>query len=591
MSEVNKVILEIVEKEETKLSGKGIQENIDITGNFSVINPSKTNRIWNAVRVIKGIETTNIADVEEKIGEIKPEGKNIISYKIQEQDVSYKPLIELTEIIDTYFEKGDETNWNFVLNKRSPTKFVLKLKNNSKEPTSKVNLKKIIPEVYDSPVIESTSSGNANYDESSRTVHWTDVSIAPGGEQILSFRAGANPLTTEPSSAGAIDVDYQIENVQRSKLVPSLQSVAESIFALEKSESMDKQGEWECTVEFENTSDFEVTLNQVMVQHKKETTLETILEENPSVVLPPKHNWSKDFLVKSSSPPKFTKTNKFKVDTQIVKRVIGHISKTADIIPVSAIDARKIVTPQEINAHAKTDINVEILIKNSGSSPLSAINIIDTIPNGFKPPSLDQIDVFIRSSKVSQGVLLELEPNNDDPKMQHQLTIEIPDITKNTSVLAPNDDFIVRYPLIAWDPSPNNYPCPLEANFNVKPPGPPVKSTIPDLKFIAKQVRRRYRAFKQVRPGGEEGEFVINVVFQNKGEVPVQKCKIAEKIPQNFVLVNWSPEEIKPESTDIDEGTKITWNLTNVGAGAEVTLTYTIKGTGDYEEEDPEVEF
>ena len=44
-------------------------------------------------------------------------------------------------------------------------------------------------------------------------------------------------------------------------------------------------------------------------------------------------------------------------------------------------------------------------------------------------------------------------------------------------------------------------------------------------------------------------------------------------------------------SSDVDRGTKLTWNLTNVGAGAEVTLKYTIKGSGDYEEEDPDVSF
>ena len=497
----------------------------------------------------------------------------------------------MTEIIDTYFEKGDEINWNFVLNKRSPTKFILKLQNNSDQPTSKVNLKKKIPDVYDTPVIESSTSGNASYDEESRTISWNDISIAPGGEQNLTFRAGANPVSIEPSSAGAIDVDYQIENVQRSKLVPSLQAVSDSLFALEKSESMDKQGEWECTVEFENMSDFEVTLNQVTVQHKKETTKELILEDSPAISLPPKQNWSKDFSVASAGPPKFVKSNKFSVNTQTITRVIGHISKEADIIPVGAIEANKVLTPQEISAHAKTDIAVNITVKNSGSAALSSINIVDTIPSGFKPPSLDQIDVFVGSNKLSQGVLFELEPNNEEPSMQHTLTIEIPDISKVTNILAPNDELIIKYPLIAWDPSPNDYGCPLDANFNVNPPGPPIKSLLPDIKFIAKQVRRRYRAFKQVQPGSEDGEFIINVVFQNKGEVPVEQCKITELVPQNFVLVNWSPEDNKPESSDVGEGTNLTWNLTNVAAGAEVTLKYTIKGSGDYQEEDPDVSF
>ncbi|MHA1798378.1 MAG: hypothetical protein ACTSVY_08005, partial [Candidatus Helarchaeota archaeon] len=591
LSEVNKVILEINEKEETVLSGKGILEKINITGELSIINTSKSNRLWNAVRTINGIETTNIPEFEEKIGEIKADSKNTISYVVQEKDVSYKPLIELTEIVDTYFEKGDDINWNLVLNKRSPTKFILILKNNSDQPTSKVYLKKKLPEIYDSPVIESTTSGNAEYDETYRLVKWSDVSIAPGGEQKLTFRAGANPLDVEPSPAGEIEVDYLIENVQRSKIVPSLQSVSDSMFALEKSESMDKQGDWECTVEFENMSDFEVTLNQVNVMHKKEATKEVILEETPNVVLAPKENWTKDFVVSSPTPPKLVKSNKFSLNTEIVKRVSGHILKKTDIIPVAAIKASKMLTPQEVPSHAKTEIQVQDIIKNSGSAPLATINIMDVIPGNFKPPSLDQIDVFIRDGKIAQGVILELEPNNEEPGIEHRLKIEIPDLNKITQPLAPNESLIVKYSITAWDPSPAEYGCALEADFNVIPPGPPVKSGVPDIKIIAKQVRRRYRVFKQVQPGSEEGEFVINVVFQNKAEVPVEKCKITELVPKNFILVNWSPEDMKPESSDVDDGTNIMWILNNVAAGGEVKLTYTIKGSGDYEEEDPEVEF
>jgi len=591
LSEINKIVLDIEEKEETELSGKGIQEKIDINGTLSINNPSKNNKIWNAVRSVGGIETTDMGIAEEKVGEIEATGKNVVQYKIQEKDVSYKPLIELNEIIDTYFEKGDDVNWNFVLNKRSPTKFNIKLTNNSDQPTSKIFLKKMLPKIYDTPVIESTTSGNADYDEGSRLISWSDISLAPGGEQSLTFRAGANPVDTEPSPAGEINLDYTIQNVQRSKIIPSITSVSDSMFALEKSESMDKQGEWECTVEFENQSDFELTLQKVSVMHKKETTKESILEDEPNEVLAPKGSWTKDFLVESQEPPKLVKSNKFAINSMITKRVIGHTKKITDIIPVAAIEAKKTVTPQEVPAHAKTMMKVQNIVKNTGSAPLATVNVKDIIPAGFKPPSLDQVNLVIKGNPLKSGVVLEMSPNNEDPNSAHELTISIPDLNRIAGPLVAGDELIVSYNIQGWDPKPGDYPCALEADFNVVPPGPPVKSGVPDIKILAKQVRRRYRAFKQVQPGGEEGEFKIKVVFQNKGEVPVETCKVTDLIPKDFVLVNWTPEENKPESSDVEDGTHVSWTLNNVGAGGEVAINYTIKGSGDYEEEDPEVTF
>jgi len=275
----------------------------------------------------------------------------------------------------------------------------------------------------------------------------------------------------------------------------------------------------------------------------------------------------------------------------ITKRVIGHIKKTSDILPVAAITTTKTVTPQEVPAHAKTSMKVRIIVKNTGSAPLAIINIKDIIPNSYKPPSLDQIDVTVKGNPIKSGVVLEMSPNNEDPSTSHELTINVPNLNTIAGPLTPGEECIVSYPISAWDPPPADYPCAVDADFNVIPPGPPVKSGLPEFKVIAKQVRRRYRAFKQVQPGGEEGEFKIKVVFQNKGEVPVEICKVTDLVPKDFVLVNWTPEENKPESADVDDGTNVTWTLTNVGAGGEVAINYTIKGSGDYEEEDPEVSF
>lgn len=589
MSETNKVILDIIEKENAKLSGKGTLESIDINGNLTIVNPSNKNRIWNLVRVVDGLESTNLEERETKIGAVEAGGKNAVSYKVQEKDVTYKPLIALTETIDTYFEKGEDVNWNFVLNNRMPTMFTLKLTNTSPRPTTSCILKKKLPEVFDDPVIESTTSGNASYDAGSRTITWTDVTVPESGEQVLTLRAGANPTQVDPYPAGEIELDYEIVDVQKSKIDPSMTGVSESLFALEKTES--QHTEWECIVEFQNMSDFQVSLGGISVMHAKESTKEVCVEETPNVMLNPSESWTKNFNVSDAKPPKLAKSNKFTILTETHRKVIGHVEKRSDAIPVGAIQAVKVLQPQQVPAHAKTDITVEEKITNTGSAPLSSVYLKDIIPASFKPPSLDKIEASIGGQPLRQNLELEMDPPDENPDVQHELVMKIPDLEKVRGPLGPGEVLIIKYPLKAWDPKPANYPCVLEADLNVSPPGQPVKSSTPDSQFLAMQVKRSYRAFKQVQPGAEEGEYAINVVFQNKGEVPVQKCKVTEVVPQGFVFVSSTPEDIPPETADSEAGTKVTWNLANVEPGSQVTISYNIKGSGDYFEEDPEIEF
>ncbi|MHA1145672.1 MAG: hypothetical protein ACTSRW_13105 [Candidatus Helarchaeota archaeon] len=589
MPESKRITLNITETEETVLSGKGKIDSIEIKGELLTVNPSSSQRIWNLVHFFEGSQSTSLTLMENKIGSLEPEAKNEVTYVVQEKDVTYRPLIELTETVDTYFEKGDDINWNFVLDSRMPTKFILTLKNASNQPTTKVTLKKKLLDFFDNPIIESTTSGNASFDESSRLISWEDITIPPGEEQSLVFRAGANPTETTPYPTGEIDVNYEIQKVQRSKLNPTIIGVSESIFALEKDEAA--EDEWDCTVEFQNTSDFDVKLNTVKVIHVKEGVKEVTLEENPYIELASNEVWSKSFKVTSHSPPKFSKTNDFSVLSVLNTRVVGHIHKKSDDIPVAAIESQKVLEPQEVPAHAKTDIKVTDTIKNVGSAPLTKIMVIDVIPSSFKPPSLDQVVIQLAGNSLGKGPLLQLEPDNDNPDLEHRLTIDIPNITQFGTPLNPGDEIVISYPLKAWEPRPAQYGCPLEANFNVTPPGQPVKNSLPDVKITARQVRRKYRAFKQVRPGSEPDMYEINVVFQNKGEVPVEKCKVTDLIPKGFVLKSWTPEEKKPEIIDVEDGTSLVWELSDISAGGQETLAYTIKGEGDYVEEDPEIEF
>ncbi|MFX1450052.1 MAG: hypothetical protein ACFFCM_04355 [Promethearchaeota archaeon] len=583
-----KIIIDFTEKIETDLSGKGDLESISMIGLVSVKNPSSSHRIWNSSVLLEGINSVSLTENEIKTGEINAGDTKTFEYKLNTTEVVQKPLIELSETIDTYYEKGEEVNWNYVLNHRMPTNFSIKLSNNATSQ-AKVNLIKNIPDYFDTPHIDTPSAGVTEYKESAHEVHWTEITIPAGDSVILNIRLGATPDNTDLHESGKIEVEYEIQNVIRSSLNGKILGLSDNLFAIDNEEV--SQNNWACSVEFQNLSDFQVVLNNAKVSQIKEATKEIVLEENPEIKLNPQVSWTKDFNVASVGIPKFSKTNTFSVLYEVKKKIIGKIIKKTDDIPVAAIKCEKILEPDTVNAHAKTNMQVKSRTKNMGTAALFEIKVEDTIPASFKPPSLDLIRTLVRGTELRQGVILEMSPNDEDPAVQHMLTVSIPNLSNITNPLNPGDELSVEYPIIGWDPSPGDYPCPLTSELNVIPQGPSVKAGVPEIKITAKTVRRKYRAYKSVTPGAEEGQYVIPIVFANKGEVPVEKVTIKDLIPSNFTFISSQPEELKPETTDVEGGIKITWKLSDITPGQQIEVKYTIKGTGEYESQDPEISF
>lgn len=586
--ESKKIIIDITEKEETILSGKGELESITMNGTITVKNPSSSHRIWNSNLLLEGINSISIQDSVLKIGEISAGNSKEFTYEISTTEVVQKPMIELSEIIDTYFEKEGENHWNFVLNHRMPTSFTLKLSNKSKAEAI-CHLTKWVPDYFDTPHIDAPGSGNTEYKEDVRELHWNEVKVLPDEEVTLSFRVGATPYGIDLHETGKIEVNYEIPTLIRSTVTGRIDGLSDNLFAVDNEEV--SENNWDCTLEFQNISDIQMILNKATISHVKENTKEIVLDESPDIELASNDSWKKNFTVESVGIPKFSKTNKFSVISDIEQKIIGNIIKNTGTIPVAAIGCEKILEPEFVNAHAKTNVKVKSITKNTGTASLFQIKIEDTIPSSFKPPSLDLIKTKVEGTELRQGVILEIEPNDEEPTIEHILTVSIPNLADIHKPLDSGEEITIEYPITAWDPSPGDYPCPLKSDFNVIPEGPSVIASVPEVKLVAKTVRRKYRAHKSVTPGSEEGEYIIPIVFSNQGEVLVERVTIKDIIPSSFIFVSSEPADISPTVKDIESGTEIVWELTNIAPGEEAQLKYIIKGTGEYESQDPEISF
>ncbi len=583
------VIIDFTEKEESTYKPPGELAKLKVMGDVKVINPSESNRLWNTVLFLKGLEMV-MADIaaDMKIGEISPKAQWSKPYEVKNEEIQTKTSLKITEKIDTYYEKGTEINWALVKDHQMPTSFTISLENTTNSTITKIKLVKNLPEIFGSPLIDPPAQGDLEFNEGTRTITWKDFSLVPGGVQSIVIRVGFCPTQTEPIPTGNIEVDYIVPGLIRSKLTGTVNSQAEVMFAIDQAESLEP-GEWECTAEFDNMSDFLVELKTVRVEQVTENRKELVLEESPHNKIAPDSSWSKDFTVKSGVVPKFASVHEFIVVPVINTKIIGHILYEAGVLPVAAISSEKIIDPPAVRAYTKTPMNISLIVTNAGSAILNELVLRDVIPRDHKPPELNDITVSIGDQELRSGIIRELDPKDQNPEIAHNLVVKIENLA-SAGGFRPEDQILVSYPLQSWEPKPKEeYPCPLDVTANVSPPGPPVKIPKIETKIEVQYVRRRISAKKGQTPGAEPGEYIIPIVFENKGEVLIENITIMDIIPSNFNLLDWNPKEFKPDTQDAPKGIKLTWKIPKADPGEKIKFSYTIKGSGEYTREELEV--
>ncbi|TFG05230.1 MAG: hypothetical protein EU536_02670 [Promethearchaeota archaeon] len=588
--EEKNIIIDVTEKEEAIYQPPGDLKDLKVTGEVSIINPSAQNRLWNIELTLKGLETVvgELAS-EMKIGELGAKSTWTKSYDVKNEEIQTKTLLKLTEIIDTYYEKGVEVNWALVKDHQMPVSFTISLENTCEAQINKIKLVKNLPPAFGNPIIDAPAQGEARFDANNRQIIWEGFNLVSGGVQSLVIRVGFKPDTVEPYNSGDIEVDYVVLGPPRSKLTGTPIALSDSMFAIDQGESLEEPGQWECTAEFENMSDFLVELKSVNVSQITETRKDVVMAENPNVIIAPGKSWSKDFKVKSGIVPKFANVHDFTIVPKLTSKVIGHIKYIAGVLPVLDIHVEKIIDPPAVSAYTKTPIQMAIVVTNTGSATINEVIIRDTIPIDHKPPELDQVIVAIGEEELRSGVIREIDPTDSNVDITHGLSVKIKDLSQ-VGGLQPQEQLVVRYPLTAWEPKPKEeYGCPVDVIANVSSPGPPTKLTLPNEKVEIKYVRRRIRAYKGETPGAEPGEYIIPIVFENKGEVLIENITLKDIIPPNFSLLDWNPKDFKPETSEIDKGTQLVWKIARAPPGEKIQFSYTIKGTGDYVREELEV--
>ncbi len=602
------VIIKIVEKETCVLNPDCDVKEISVEGLLSITNPSTRHRIWAGDLNLENVGGTDLRAGHYAIPELEPLEKWEKDFSV---DVK-KPILEINEDIDTYFTPGEEMltgdlHGAFVFQEVMPTLIRISLKNPTSLPVTNVVVHKTLPEGFDDPDIDTSTMGDAHFLKSKRTVVWENFELSPNQEVFLTFKTRMIPRTTNPIAMGEIIVTYEVHSQSISKIEPEIDSLCKTMFSVDQDESEEEPGKWDCEIEFENSSDLVVYLEDVKVlMDRPDGTKVAVVELVPKTAVNPERSWSYDFNVRSAEIPVFEKFIKYRVVQRVEREIYSQITKLEDNIPVARLDAAKDFSPPVVDTYGKTPMSVTLTSGNVGSAEIDTLIYTDKIPAYFHPPAEPKTDVRVTvngTSWAEEVIDIKITPEEVkiDPLKEHTLTITLKDL-RNTikGQLQPGEKVTITYPIVAWQPPPGiTYDAPLEVRGKVYPHGTDIVATARGVagveaeeeapKIGIKYAKRKLRVGKSLIPGVEKGEYEIELHVQNKGDVELEGIKVEDWIPDPFQLVSWEPKFYEVAETKVEDGTEVAFAVSRIKPGQKLVITYSTKGEGEYRSREPKV--
>ena len=597
MAEENKgkIILDVTETEVTELDDKNNVNSIEGTGMLKVINQSEEHRLWNlnlkCDKISEAVSTTlNEASAKESL---EPKNSWDFDYKL----ISMKePILKLTETFDTSKNEGGVNN-NFVLKAPDASIITFVLENKTSKSIQKIVLKKQLPAYLKGLTVGKCSSGSPDLNLDEKTIAWSIPSIPAGEDASLEIEGRCEIDDSAVKSGNAVDITYESDMNTRSGVEPSIEALTDTMTGVDQEEDDSKPGWWNCEIEFENESDFEVTVKKLTVSQKEAGVENSIVHITPSDIVAAGATWTNKFSVESPSVPTIAQTLDFTANYAVPTRIIGTIHQIPKTFNVLETSLAKVIDPATVKANANTDMKITNTLINEGTASIDTMVLSDVIPKDFEAPSYDQITLAILNGAGDnimtvgkENATLKITPEDKESTAVHTIFIEFVGLNAN---FRPGCKLVMSYPVIARNPQPNVvYETPVETTTYTSPKGPGYKDTTKEVPVIGIQyVKRKVKMAKSINPAGREGAFNVTVKINNKGGVELQKFKIIEVIPAGFTAGEFKPADMKPEFSEDGDASQICWKIDQLDAGQALKFQYVVEGSGEYARTEPQVIF
>lgn len=587
----NLIVIDITDEEHIILDGTQNLKEISGNGKLIIKNPSQRSRLWNLMCNVKETVNTSIESRELNVGVLNPTQEFPKEYEIRElKDSSLK----IQELFDTDKSYPDKVNNTFLYKTDNKCSLKLTLTNPLNLPILDIKVRRDMPAFIQEIEMRTPSTGEAALKEEGgkKILTWelTSLDAANTAELEIFFTVNIKELSAQ--ELGVLSVNYSINNYKLTMMNPEIRGLTDSMSGIERDESS-QPGMWDCNVEFINESEFQVRLEDAKVTQKIITGTEVVVSQTPNRVLNPDESWDFDFRVEAKDVPELSSEIGFTPMFVVISRVFGDIVKESTVYNVLSATIDKEIKPPEVDAYANTDIRIENIIINNGSSSIDKFFLSDEIPTDFIPPLVKEIKILLGDIDISSREefvrKILIDPSDQDFSKKHQIHIELFNLANEFTT---GKKMVMSYPLLARNPRPpteTKYMNPVKIEINCPVEG---KSFIkipdeePELKV--RYVKRKLKTLKSIKPSFIEGEFSIGVRVQNKGDVELENVLVKDTIPSSFSLTEFTPPVgTTHEVVQVGDLSELHVRIAEIKGGSSISINYNCSGSGDYPRSDP----
>ena len=576
------------ETEKSVLNPDGSIRKQFIDGELILRNSSKKHRAWDIEVHLESIDSTDFGDRVSSVKELDPTEETAIPYT-----ASGPRMLVLKESIDTESSREEEPSLSMVYSD-SPQEIEIniEIENVSPAPLYDVEVKRTIPDSFILP-------DDSVYSVEKDSVVWDIGRMNIGETRSLSISAKVNTESVEKINAGVTSATYSSEaTVSRARFDRVNGSGRQ--FSYVNAEEDDRPGVWHCTCVFENKSSFVVSLSGATVRLiGREDPILDVSDIRQDV--PPEGKWdSMAKRVESDDQPSFTQEIRFSILPRVSVQSSGTVELKEQQLTVLDAALQKRFDKSRIKSYVSSKVETVITLENTGTSEINVLRVLDDIPGIFDTPEIGDISIEIEGTELTQeqyridlvnGTQLEerhVSPDREGNSLRMTIGTSAP------LGLQPGKAVVIRYPLVAPDPSPRNelLVAPIKVDFTSERFGP-VATRLVDRPPIISVVhkRRNISTGKEVFPGGKPGQYEIMLMFHNSSDSALDDLALHDVVPGTFSIedsVVRSDKEGERDSSITKEsardGTQVTWAIGRILQGERIEVLYTIQG-------DPEAEY
>jgi len=590
-------------------------------GNISIFNNSIKDRIWDANLQFSGSQFDNQKDENNiNLGIFEPGSNKVLKYEIvnseEIQDLVkvYQTIENQTEDIkrdssvdNEYFSSQvKDQNYLLMLGRENVIKFTILIENNSNSFLEKFKFNKVLPaNFYD---LELQSKTIKDFKISQNSIECSLNKLNSGDKAEIVIVAKVYPKKNENIKTGKFDLTFNLsEKVISGVKINKFSGYSHAMHAIKKSEKNYAPNHWQCSLIFENHSDFKMKLKSILIYDKSKS--KKILEHDFSetggaVVLPRAKYTSEYFDVIDEKEPTFTRKVEYSVEykTESNSKIISKYEENT--FKITSVLIKKKLAEGEIKSFEETKINSRIIINNEGTIPIKGLMVSERIPEDFLPPrDISEYKLYRSSGALELDDLeISVTPDDDDPSHEHTLELNI-NLKNNRldSVIEVEDFLEIKYPLKAITPDYKKaYNFPLKV-FSYYPQYTDSRdkseffiimddiSKMDQSAIKISHKRRKLMVGKEIFPGRSSNEFAIYIVARNGSNIKLTDVNVTDTFPDSFELIS-SNLDHKVSKSKKNGDQKISFTIDTILPFQEREIMYYLKNISSNDAKQSELE-